>query len=465
MAAAKAEHEVPGTGDVFRTLGLPDKFMVGLDAMAITTSKSLAGFRDIPPGPHFLWAQQPDGVSRCGYWFVTSNTHRTVRVKEWDRYNETLGEPSSASRDASLESVHSDLKPYTLHDRSKNTGSTHWSLGDPLPEWARAPGRLWNALTSAISAEALARITGKKGVDEVFVDSTDTRRDESEPATTSQVDSANSTGLSFLFLQDFRDLQVLDLSGSRSQSGEDTSSRVEALLSRHHDDDDDDDRITEREILAELQFTFLTGTHLGNAACLEQWWNLVLKILLRAYQTTTTRLQFAAGVLRTLHAQLLYTEHYFGSSSDSSEPTTTTIQDRTTTKRDGPSSDRPLFQYKPHNREKLRLALIEYKRRALSGLLSSSPSNNHSTVDHRAVVEAFEELEAWLWRWNWDLRATEAVAAAKTTTTTTAVGRGSSSGKDDMMIMADSDEDEDEQPVVVELDEEGREVGLVSFRD
>jgi A1 cistron-splicing factor AAR2 len=29
----------------------------------------------------------------------------------------------------------------------------------------------------------------------------------------------------------------------------------------------------------------------------------------------------------------------------------------------------------------------------------------------------------------------------------------------------DSEEEEDEQPVVVELDEEGREVGLVSFRD
>ncbi|KAL2271934.1 hypothetical protein VTJ83DRAFT_1305 [Remersonia thermophila] len=462
MAAPKAESEIPGAGDVFRTLNLPDKFMVGLDTMALTTSKSLAGFRDIPPGPHFLWVQQPEGVSRCGYWFVTSKTHRAVRVKEWDGYNETLGDVSSASRDSSLESVYSGLKPYALHNRSSSTG-VHWSLGDPLPEWARAPERLWSALTSAISLEALARFTGKKGVNEVFVDSTDVRRDEDGPVNAPQVDNAGS-GLSFFFLQDFRDLQVLELGGNRSRGrSEDTSARVEVLLSNNSNcsssssstsNPHDNNQITEREILAELQLTFLTGTHLGNAACLEQWWNLLLKILLRAYRVAATRPQFAAGVIRTLHAQLLYTEHYFGTSSSSGP---SGLNDKTTEEirgtRNGPSSDRPIFQYKPHNRKKLYRALIEYKRR-VGGLVSAL--GNGATAEHRAVMEAFEELEVWLWRWNWDLRA----EAAAEKVATTAVNRGSG---DEMMW--NSEDEEDEQPVVVELDENGREVGLVSFRD
>ncbi|KAL2123826.1 hypothetical protein VTJ04DRAFT_191 [Mycothermus thermophilus] len=441
-SASESTTSCPGAGDVFRTIGLPDKFMVGLDALAITTSKSFAGFRDIPPGTHLLWVQQIEGVSRCGYWFVTNRTNRAVRVKEWDSYNETLGDPTTPHNTNHLESVSSDLKPYTLHDRihDRNKTGTHWSLGDPLPEWAREPAKHWCTLTSNISLESLTRITGKDGLGEIFVDSTDVRRDEDAPN--------NNSGFNFLFLQDFRDLQVLDLTGNRSARSEDTSARIEALLSNNQG------RISEQGILAELQFTFLTGTHIGNAACLEQWWNLVLKILLRAYHAAITRPRFTAGVIRTLHAQLLYTEYYFGSSSGSDADNQATDEDKRT-KRDGPSSERPIFQYKPHNREKLRLALIEYKRR-VSALLSGLGRSDNRTVtgEHRAVVEALEELEAWLWRWNWDLRADPGKVTAKGLNMV---------NQSDMPV--DSDEEEDDQPVVVELDEDGREVGMVSFRD
>lgn len=75
------------------------------------------------------------------------------------------------------------------------------------------------------------------------------------------------------------------------------------------------------------------------------------------------------------------------------------------------------------------------------------------TQDQQKVGSAFEALEAWLWKWDWDLR-----------------GNYLRSGKlqleDGEYVDADLEdlEDEDERgefaPVVVELDNQGRESGL-----
>ncbi len=421
-------------GDVFRTLGLPENFIAGLDTMAMTTKKSLLGFRDIPSGTHFLWVQLPGGVSRCGYWFSTE-AQGIVRTKQWDSYNEVLVEPTgrleAQSQRDNVESGYAALQPYTLYAHENQAAM---SLDNTHPEWARSPGNLWNALTSAMSSQDLARITGGQNIGEYPVDSIDcakdTRLGELLSATANPASSHNK--LTFLFTQDFRDLQVLDL-GPASARVADTSARIQALLSHPTDP------ATEQAILAELQFTFLTGSHLSNPACLEQWWNLVLKIVLRAHALPTSHPRLARDLLRTLHAQLLYTEHYIGSSE-------------TNDGGDGGGSggnflgdDTPIFQYKPVYREKLRRALVEYRRR-LDGLLEGD--EGRVTVEQEGVGRVFEALETWLWRCGWDLRG-----EGRTERSGVATGE------------VDSEEEEDELPVVVELDGEGREVGLVSFRD
>lgn len=430
-------------GDVFRVLGLPDNFIVGLDAMAMTTNRSLPGFRDIPPGPHLLWVQQPDGVSRCGYWFVTE-AQGLARIKEWSRYDEVLGEPVSqfeaAGREDDMASTYPTLQPYTLHDRREGNSI---ATGGTLPSWAQSPAHLWKTLTSAISPEALARITGKQGVTEYLVDSIDCARDTRRGENSSGVAGA-SNQLNFLFTQDFRDLQVLDLSSMKARVA-DTSARVQALLLTGTTNNNPP---TERDILAELQFTFLTGTHLSNAACLEQWWNLVLKVVLRAYSLAVTRPRLASDLLQTLHAQLLYTEHYLGSASATQPNHGDGDGDGNGGRgsKDGPSGDRPIFQYKPQCKAKLHQMLAEYKwqlNKLLRGL-----DGHQVAPEQEAVSRAFGELEAWLWRFGWDLRGAS----------------GSERVEADMLPLG-SDDEEDEQPVVVELDDEGREVGLVSFRD
>ncbi|KAK3301651.1 AAR2 protein-domain-containing protein [Chaetomium strumarium] len=312
------------------------------------------------------------------------------------------------------------LQPYTLlEQRNTISASLPMSSNDTLLQWARFPARLWCTLTSAISTQSLRRLFGKGGVREYLIDSVDS--------------------LNFLFAQDFRDLQILDVGPPESRVP-DTSARVEALLL-----DSVDGPVTERDILAELQFTFLTGTHLGNPACLEQWWNLVLQIVLRAYSLAISHPLLAKGLLQTLFAQLFYTEHYVGSSSPSSPSPLADQPDGRGTKKDGPNSDRPIYQYRPRLKEKLRQVLSQYKRKLQELLLSR---NGHVTPAQQAVGKVFEELEAWLWQFDWNLRGNH------------------TPGRENIMPeMVDSDEEDDGQPVVVELDEEGREVGLVSFGD
>ncbi|KAH6841165.1 AAR2 protein-domain-containing protein [Chaetomium sp. MPI-CAGE-AT-0009] len=424
-------------GDIFRTLGLPDNFVIGLDTMAVTTSKSLQGFRDIPPGTHFLWVQQPGSVSRCGYWFVTENQAQ-VRIKEWNRYDETMGEPAGQLGESNggdkMGSIYPTLQPYTLHSEGRQVPGTG---NDTLPDWAQSPGRLWHALTSAISTQTLSRITGKQGSQEYLIDSMDSAKG-ALPSTSNE--------LNFLFTQDFRDLQVLDLGSAKARVA-DTSSRVHAFLTNTNTNTNASSA-SSQAILAELQFTFLTGTHLGNASCLEQWWNLVLKLVLRAHALARSHPQLTAQLLQTLHAQLFYTEHYFAAAA--ADPTSQADDGAGrpgTGGEDGPSSDRPVFEYKPLYRGKLRLALAEYKAR-LDGLLAGLRSG--VTPEQGAVGGVFGELEAWLGRMGWELG-----------------GRGGEperdGGEGDGLL--DSEDEEDEQPVVVELDGEGREVGLVSFRD
>lgn len=76
------------------------------------------------------------------------------------------------------------------------------------------------------------------------------------------------------------------------------------------------------------------------------------------------------------------------------------------------------------------------------------------TPEQNEVGKAFEELESWLWKWNWDLRGNY-------------VRSGRIQLEDGEYVEAELKdfEAEDERgeyaPAMVQLDEEGREVGLV----
>ena len=478
-------------GDIFRTMHLPSNLIIGLDTIAMTTSKSLTGFRDIPPGAHFLWLQQPDGISRCGYWFITER-QGTVRIKKWDRFHEVLAEPTAQEvRDieASIATTYFSLQPYNIYEQQEQQKSRNTeTIFNPslVPQWARTRTLLWHTLTWAISTPFLECITGKKGVKEYLVDSTDCAKETTkdsfhqEPLFSARKPLFNSTSseFSFSFTQDLRDLQLLDAAGSADMKASvaDTTPRLLAALNNN--------KSTTRDILAELQFTLITGTQLSNSACLDQWWSLVLKIILRAHSLAVSHPLFARDLILTLHAQLYFTENYVGEASqardqqDGKNKKDEGATESGSGKQNGPNADRLLYQYRPANRLRLRHALAEYKRQLrVQGVILESnldPGNRATIIQQQeeeraALAHAWEELESWLWRCGWDLLRVEGEMAAEIKE----MGEfdkgkwvDESKGEATRQWPGDSeDEDEDDMPVVVELDENGREVGLVSFRD
>lgn len=461
-------------GDCFVILGLPDKFTVGLDTIALTTSngRDFRGFRDIPPGPHFLWMSEPGAISRCGYWFVTG-PRGDVRVKQWDRYNEVLGDASSQfevrEQKRSIEETYPSLMPHNFQGNAASNVAApsllppkdqprRGSIPDPDPEFTAGNIAIWQQLTSAVNPAFLARVTGKKSVSEWLVDTTDGAKGDmrfQEPSRL--IKSIVGSQFDFLFQQDIIDIQLLNITAGDHQSNSDTTPRILALL-RHSDSSSASSAssdaspsgpvITESDILAELQFTFLTGLHLGNYTCIEQWWHLLLKIILRAHALVLCRPTLVRFLLQTLHAQMVYNDRYIdhAAAAEHERP-------------GGPDTEDPelsthsILETVPRNKARLREALTVYKRRLNQALLAE---RNDLSPEQVAAGRAFADLEAWFWRYGWDLRSdyVEGDDGAA------AVG-GLIGG-----LMGDSDsEGEDYAPVVVQLDEQGREVGLVNFDD
>lgn len=436
-------------GDVFRIIDLPDDFVVGLDSMSMTTSKSLAGFRDIPQGAHFLWVQQPDHNSRSGYWFVTRGPGQ-IRMKQWDKFNEVLGDVVSRfevrEQTERMTSLYPEMKPYNLSEmssKSPNPGSPAL-LRDRLQfQWAYTPTQLWRTLTDAISTRFLARITSKRDVEEFHVDSMDCVKGEIRP-------TRDLTGitcdLDFLTAQTICDVRAL---GRTSHISKDTTKLLLALL-EYDDTNDEKNRggpIFEDDIVAELQFTFISGTYLGNSACLDQWWNMVLKIVLRATNLVTSRPILLSRFFRTLHAELFFTEEFMEAAGENAGESATDAV--------GPKGDRLLYLYKPQMRSKLLKSLVLCKKGLVEEFKAINSGGRVMGVHQGELFRVWSELLGWLRMVGWDI--TEGDMGD---------GEGQERVSEDREGAGDSDsEDDDDRPVIIELDEDGREVGLVNFRD
>ncbi|KAK4114967.1 hypothetical protein N656DRAFT_842784 [Canariomyces notabilis] len=463
MQAAPAWFE---KGDVFELLDLPDDFIVGLDDIALTTNKCFRGFRDIPQGPHFLWVQQPGSVLRCGYWFVTGK-RGTLRVKHWDSYNEVLAAPSKSDYQLESQSAHEwnetesaypTLHPYT----SRPTRGGH---KPPLNPVSAQP--IWHSLTWAISPVFLGWVFATKHT---------------------TAPGGKGSGERVEYPIDSLDTHTPILINEPAPSNDDPKTPQ------------DTDKAT---LLAELQYTFVSGTLLSNTSCLARWWQLVLNHLLQPppdpmpvphhhhHHHHQLPPEGQAALLQTLHAQLFFTEHYLEASTDtntntdpnnnkpSSTPSVMSSSNRGTgAARRGPSADRSLYLCLPGSRTRLKAALAGYR----SGLERLGATMLGGTEGLGEVGRAFAALEGWLNMLGWDLSVYGSAGGGGEE-----AGGGGSGGNtgiagddvddddgddgensDDHEEDAEEEEEEDEEdeyPVIVELDAEGREVGLVSFRD
>jgi A1 cistron-splicing factor AAR2 len=407
-----------GGGDVFLVLELPEVFVVGYDSISFT-AKHFGGLRDIPAGAHFFWVAHPNGISsRCGVWIFSTGVDE-VHVMQWDRYNEVLCESSSAEariQADNVDSIHSKLVSYGDPESVNST--------EQRPSEARANLSIWNELTSAVTETMLSRVTGRHHGD-WFMHTGDRVKGSTLISAEVELDRHVSSAylheqeLTFVFSQLSKTYSVDQTGSDRTLEATDATPYIMSLLSRSTG-------LTEDDIVGEFQFAFVMGVHLGNDSCVQQWWHMLLHLVLRAYQLPKQHPVLAASLLRTFGWQIFYSVHKME----------TSVLDQS----DSQSRD-------------LRLALMIYKRR-LDELISGT-----STPEELSVATAFAKVEAIVAMspLDWDLRSDNYVRKGKVMM---------EDGEEVDVEMAEL-EAEDERgewaPEVVELDELGREKGLVSW--
>jgi A1 cistron-splicing factor AAR2 len=179
--------------------------------------------------------------------------------------------------------------------------------------------------------------------------------------------------------------------------------------------------------------------HLGNYTCIEQWWFLVLKVLLCAHQLAVARPGLCRNLLLTFYAQMVYNDRFIVTQDLEALGSSKHYPGSAASDNNGSSG---ILDSMPLHKAKLRKALTVYKRRLDQALLGLG---DRITQEQRSVGHAFGDLNAWFWRYGWDLH-TEYVPEQV-----------------DRVGVDDDGEANDYAPVVVELDADGREVGLVSW--
>lgn len=425
LANAAAHHDMPASapgplgGDVVLVLDLPENFTVGYDSVSFR-ARSFRGVKEIPPGAHFFWASEDDaGSTRTGFWLIADRPEQ-IHVVQWDRYNDVLGEPASKTearcQRADVADVLPSLPPY--HSPVPR---------DQLPA-GMAPGLddlgengIWARLTTHVTARMLGRVTGSEaGPWHVHttdrVEGTTTLASERELDRHVSVVAVNP--LAFTFSQADRTYAANSTGAARSEQARDATAYMIGVI------DGGETRLTDDDVVGELQLAFLVGMHLGNEGCVLQWWHVVLRVFLRAHSLAGTKPFLAAKFLRALAAQLKYDD----------------------TRLEG-----SVFEFGSGLEKDLRISLTVYKRR-LDELLRDDPSA--SQLD---VGVAFSELEAVVVAgFGWDLGADYVRK-----------GRVMLEDGEEVEVEMDELEAEDERgefaATVVATDEGGRQVDLVSW--
>ena len=431
------------SGDVVVVTGMPPGSFLGIDTISFTLGKDshFEGVKDLPPGPHFIYGGSSSELStRNGFWIMSerraSGVHGEVFVKRWDRYSETLEDELSTAevriQKENVPNIFNGLMPYATRASPSGVSliASQKSLFYTKDMGAKDP-QMWNCLTFAIKGAMLNRITSQAW-NKWHVSSTqESKSMEMKPIDTklnTMLDIASDRVeqmtrsdqvLSFAFPRTGMTFSLQVIGRARTEQALDTSSHVLSIIHEKCTYGDSD------EVIGELQFCYVTGVLLGNMTCQEQWAHVV-KVMFKAFQLAMNEPEFFQKVVETFHSQLIYDEEGIEGS---------------------------IFDHDASLEDELKIILTTFKSRLIEQLLAKG---SDLTEQQNEVGKAFESLESWLWKWGWDLRGNY-------------VRSGKIQLEDGEIVDAElkefeaEDERGEHAPVIVDLDEDGYEMGLIRW--
>ena len=432
-SSGSMRHDMGG-GDVILILNLPDVYTVGWDSIAVT-AKNFRGIKNVPPGTHFIWVSEPSGnFTRCGCW-ISSNETDKVHVLQWDQTTELLTEAMNTEH------------YYQLKDLPQTFSSLlhYW---DPHPEQAlfgpvdkkkkkRNPRSItltmelqaWDLLTGAITEDMMTCLMGYSERGEHFCQTTDLVKGRRTRAQKSMLlENHHGKGLlmtrelNFSFSQLDRMYDTRLIGRERTQQATDSTSYIFTALKT------EGETVELEKLTAELQFAFIVGMHLGNDACIQQWWWMLVKLILRAFTLTELHPDIVSGLLRSVAAQFHYSFNRL-------------------------ESPFPDYLSQGQMRE-LRLALVKFKLRLNEIFTGLEDGTSPELLE---VGNVFARIEAEVAKeLNWDLKASY-------------VREGKVTLEDGEVLDLELDDlkSEDERgeyaPAVVNFDDQGRQSDLISW--
>jgi A1 cistron-splicing factor AAR2 len=347
---------------------LPAKTLVGIDLITFTSTENFHGIKDIAQGWHFLYTGTTESFSlRCGAWFYIGdisaiedknnagqedenrivraaarglhdgNMQSEIRIWKWDQNIEALVPLKGETADDRQETMRykanlgaiwqsgglfkyrTRLPPSSSRkqqgDAEKGTHDDDQD-GEEDEEGGR---REWIALTDRLSPQLLSRVLDDPDLDidgrpAWTVTSASTAAQDADRIPGLTADEFTKGGVAGEQEKELRFLPV-DLKRTwregavgreRTEAAQDRSWALGELI-RRYSEPSSDDRVGEKQILGELQFTFLMVLTLMNYSCLEQWKRL-LNLIFTCRSAIRTREIFFRDVLRLLLLQLKHCE-------------------------------------------------------------------------------------------------------------------------------------------------------------
>lgn len=430
-AGDAGSHECLKSGDVFIVRGVPEGAIIGYDTHVLTVSMrdQFEGIKGIPPGVHLVWGGSAVTSLRNGFWFMSpkraSDEYGEIHVRRWDNQNEVLQEEISMAEVRIQKSELPELLPkmqsYAASNKAPLTQVNTTDSNNPTIA-AKDPA-IWLQLTSCMKGPMLNKVTGQKWnhwqVSSFHDYSSRSRNANSNREADITIDNYKDEVLNFIFPKDTRTFSETSQGRARTEQALDSTSHIEDIINENCTYQDSD------EIIGELQFCYLTGMLLGNLACMEHWAHVV-KTVFHAHTLAVEMPVFFTKFIQAVHTQFRYDNDYI---------------------------DGSILDHDTNLVHDLTMILITFKSRLNERLIARGST---LTRDQTALATAFEEFEEWLWKWGWDLRGNY-------------VRSGKIQLEDGEWVDAEMQdfEAEDERgewaPVVVDLEENGREKGLIKF--